>query len=310
MTLNILLSTTDGKTDKFLAPLEQAFQAQGLSVSLRTDHDPATVDYIVYAPNKGLKDFGPYTQTKAVLSLWAGVEGIADNPTLTQPLARMVDSGLRQGMVEWVCGHVLRHHLGMDAHINNPTQQWGNNVPPLAGNRRVGILGMGELGRACAIALSRLGFDVAGWSRRAKSIDGVECFDGDAGLVNVLRQTEILVLLLPLTDETENLIDAARLTLLPTGAKIINPGRGALIDDGALLDALDGGHIDHATLDVFRIEPLPADHVFWSHPNVTVTPHIASDTRAETAAMSVAENIRRNEDGKPMLHLVDRQTGY
>ena len=176
--------------------------------------------------------------------------------------------------------------------------------------RRVGILGLGELGAACARALVALNFDVAGWARRPKEIAGMACHAGEGGLETVLARSEILVLLLPHTPETESLLDAGTIAKLPDGAVILNPGRGALIDDDALLAALDAGHIGHATLDTFRVEPLPDDHPFWRHPKVTVTPHIASETRASTAAQVIAENIRRGEAGEPFLHLVDRTAGY
>jgi glyoxylate/hydroxypyruvate reductase A len=232
------------------------------------------------------------------------------NPTLTQPLARMVDPDLTQGMVEWVAGHVLRHHLGMDAHIVNPDHAWVPTAPPLARDRKVAMLGLGELGQACARALLDIGFDVEGWARSAKSLPGLPCHAGPEGLEVLLARSDIVVLLLPLTPDTDNLLNAARLGHLPQGAVIINPGRGALIDDAALLAALDSGHVGHATLDVFRTEPLPQDHPFWAHPRVTVTPHIASETRARSAARVIAENIRRAEAGEPLLHLVDRNAGY
>ena len=172
------------------------------------------------------------------------------------------------------------------------------------------MLGLGELGTACAIALSRLGFDVAGWARSAKEIDGVATFQGPDGLAPVLARSDIVVLLMPLTPGTENLMNAERLAQLPKGAVLINPGRGGLIDDTALLSVLDAGHIAHATLDAFRVEPLPQDHPFWSHPHVTVTPHIASATRKETASAAIAENVRRGEAGEGCLNVVDRALAY
>jgi glyoxylate/hydroxypyruvate reductase len=274
--------------------------------TLVTEADPAQVDYIVYAPSSPLQDFSPYTRTKAVLNLWAGVERIVGNPTLTQLLTRMVDPGLTEGMVEWVVGHTLRHHLGMDHHIVNPSHTWDPTCPPLARERPVTILGMGALGTACADALRALNFPVTGWSRTEKPGQ----LHGEHGLRKALSTAQIMITLLPKTPETENLLDAGRLALLPQGAVILNPGRGALIDDDALLAALDAGHIGQATLDVFRVEPLPQDHPFWSHPKVTVTPHIAADTRALTSSRVVAENIRRGEAGEPFLHLVDRARGY
>lgn len=272
--------------------------------------DPAAMDYIIYAPSAPLQDFAPFTGTKAVLSLWAGVERIVGNPTLTQPLARMVEDGLTEGMVEWVVGHALRHHLGMDRHIVNPTRSWDPTCPPLARERPVAMLGLGALGLAAARALQALNFPVTGWSRTEKSVPGLPCEHGEDGLMRALSGAQIVVTLLPKTPETENLLDARRLAALPRGAVILNPGRGALIDDAALLSALDSGQVGHATLDVFRVEPLPPDHPFWAHPSVTVTPHIAADTRADGAARVLAENIRRGEAGLPFLHLVDRARGY
>jgi glyoxylate/hydroxypyruvate reductase A len=285
--------------------LPQALTNAGIKGQVVTEAPPDEVDYIVYAPSSPLQDFTPYTRTKAVLNLWAGVEKITGNPTRTQPLCRMVDPALTEGMVEWVVGHTLRHHLGMDRHIVNPGHVWDPTCPPLARERPVSILGMGALGAACATALRALNFPVTGWSRTPKP----GCLHGEDGLRQALSTARILVTLLPKTAETENLLNADRLSLLPQGAVILNPGRGALIDDDALLAALDR-NIGHATLDVFRVEPLPKDHPYWSHPKVTVTPHIAADTRTTSAAAVIAENIRRGEAGEPFLHLVDRARGY
>lgn len=308
--INVLFSAPKSYWETYAPLLPKACADLGLEINLAQEHQPNEVDYIVYAPNTRLTDFTPFERCKGVLSLWAGVETIAPNTTLSQPLARLVDVGLTQGMVEWVAGHVLRHHLGMDSDIRNQTGAWNFHVPPLASERHVTILGLGELGSACAKSLAALGFNVTGWARSPKAIGGVNCLHGDAGLKEALHTAETLVLLLPLTAQTENILDAAALAELPAGAIIVNPGRGALIDDEALLSALDRGHIRHATLDVFRIEPLPTEHPYWAHPNVTVTPHIASATRPETAVHQIAENIRRGEAGLPLLNLVDRRRGY
>lgn len=292
--------------------LPAAFARAGIEVDLVTGTvDPATVDYVIYAPSSPVKNFRPFKKLKAVLNLWAGVEGVRRNETLTVPLARMVETGMTAGMAEWVLGHVMRHHLGLDAHIHGQDGVWRNDVtPPLARDRTVGILGLGELGQACGQLLTAVGFNVLGWSRRPKAIKGIECLSGAEGLASLLSRAEILVLLVPLTDQTENLLNAENLARLPKGAVIINPGRGPLIDDTALLAALDAGRISHATLDVFRQEPLPVDHPFWTHKQITVTPHIASATRADSASDTIAENIRRGEAGEPFVHLVDRNAGY
>ncbi|MFZ9948736.1 MAG: 2-hydroxyacid dehydrogenase [Gemmobacter sp.] len=311
MTLRVLFAAPRRLWPEFEGPLNRAFARAGIAADLSPEcDDPGAVDYIVYAPRGTITDFTPFVRTRAVLNLWAGVETIVGNPTLTQPLCRMVDPGLTQGMVEYVVGNVLRHHLGTDRYIRPAAPHWDVRIPPLASERKVAVLGLGVLGLAAARALVRLGFDVTGWARRARRVSGVRTRLGPAGLRATLSGAEIVVTLLPLTPATENTLDAESLGLLAQGAFIVNPGRGALIDEGALLAALGSGQVGGATLDVFRTEPLPPDHPFWADPRITITPHIAADTRAETSAEVIAENIRRDLDGRPLLHLVDRAAGY
>lgn len=310
MSLTVFFAASQNDWKSYGAALGKALTEAGMDAQLVTKATPKDVDYIVYAPTATLQDFTPYQNTKAVLSLWAGVEKIVTNDTLTMPLVRMVDPGMTQSMVEWVTGHVLRYHLGMDAHIINPNQDWVWKSNPLAQERTVCILGLGALGTSVAHALLALGFNVCGWTRSAKTIEGIDCYHGVEGLPQALAKSEILVTLLPDTSETENTLDDETLALLPRGAFVINPGRGPLIDDAALIRALDSGQVAHATLDVFRVEPLPKDHPYWAHPRVTVTPHIAAATRAVTAAKEIAQNIKRHETGAPMLNVVDRDRGY
>lgn len=310
MAVNVFFAADRASWPDYEAPLREAFDQAGIEVELAPDMAPDDVDYIIYAPNSKLSDFQPYTRAKAVLNLWAGVEAIVGNPTLTIPLCRMVDPALTQGMVEWVTGHALRHHLGMDAHILAKPGEWKPVAPPVAWDRRVSVLGLGELGAACARQLSQIGFQVTGWSRTSKTVDNVKCECGDAGLEASLRGAEIVVLLLPDTSATSSVVNARTLAMLAPGAVLINPGRGSLIDDEALLEALDTPQISHATLDVFRKEPLPADHPYWHHPKVTVTPHIASETRPRWSAVTIAENVRRGETGEHFLHRVDPALGY
>ncbi len=309
MTVNILFAAARERWHTYQAPLRQALEARNIRFHLAQDITPENVDYIVYAPSSEVQDFTPFTRCKAVLNLWAGVEDVTGNPTLNVPLARMVDHGLTRGMVEWVVGHTLRHHLGMDAHICGQDGLWRKAVPPLAENRCVTLLGLGAMGTACAEALVALGFQMRGYSRQPKHIHGVDTFSA-GGLNAALKSAEIVILLLPQTPQTENILNAQTLSLLAPGAVVINPGRGPLIDDAALLAALESGALGHATLDVFRREPLPVDDLFWAHPKVTVTPHIASATRPETSAQVIAENIYRGENGAPFLYLVDRKSGY
>jgi len=310
MTLNVLFAGRPDSWGDYEVPLAAALAEAGLDARLRLELPPAEVDYIVYSPSGPVSDFRPFTRARAVLSLWAGVETIVGNPTLTQPLCRMVDEGLTLGMAEWVAGHALRHHLGTDLDVRRAPGDWSPRTPPLARERPVTVLGLGELGQAAARMLAGIGFAVSGWSRTQKDIAGIACLSGPDGLDEALADAQILVLLLPDTPATANILNARTLALLPRGAVVLNPGRGALIDDDVLIAALDSGQVGHATLDVFRREPLPAGHPYWHHPRVTVTPHIAAETRPGTASRVIAENIRRSEAGEPLLHLVDRKYGY
>ena len=308
--LTILMAAGPDNWTRYRPHLQTTLARAGIAADLVQNAAPKTVDYIVYAPSDPLQDFSPFTRVKAVLSLWAGVERIVGNASLTQPLCRMVDPALTEGMVEWVLGHALRHHLGLDRYTSNPDRIWDPTCPPLARDRKVAMLGTGALGHACARALMALNFGVEGWGRSPKTLTGIPCHHGQAGLRQVLAEADLVVALLPRTPETENTLNAETLGWTKPGAVILNPGRGALIDDAALLAALDSGQIGHATMDVFRVEPLPQDHPFWPHPRVTVTPHIAADTRPDTSAQVIVENIRRGETGAPFINLVDRARGY
>ncbi|MFT4794664.1 MAG: glyoxylate/hydroxypyruvate reductase A [Paracoccaceae bacterium] len=309
----ILFGGRPAQRDVWRAHLTAAADAQGLVMDLRMapqDVAPEDVDAIIYNPDGPVQDFTPYTRLKGALNMWAGVEKIVDNATLRAPLTRMVEPGLTLGMTDWVVAHVMRRHAQIDRHLFMAKGAWPQDHPPLARDRRITVLGLGELGEASARALAGLGFQVTGWSRRQKAIAGVTCLCGDDGLTEALACAEFLILLLPLTPATENLLNAKTLRAMPKGAEIFNPGRGPLIDDDALLAALIDGQIGHATLDVFRTEPLPERHPFWDAPGVTVTPHIASVSRPDTAAGALVAQIVRMRDGLSFLHVVDRAQGY
>ncbi len=289
-----------------------ALRAACPEIELCREGDPASFDAVIHAPGYPAggqeMDFRPFTRARLVQSLWAGVERIVGNETLTQPLCRMVDPGLAQGMSEWCLGWTMRFHLGMDHYRQDGV--WRNAlVPPLASSRKVTILGMGELGRAVAATLRGVGFAVTGWSASGRAVPGVRML-GAAALAQALGQAEVLISLLPDTPQTRGLLDARRLAMLPRGAVLLNPGRGTVLNDEALLAELNTNRLGHAVLDVFRTEPLPPAHPFWRHQRVTVTPHVAAETRPLTAAPVVAENLRRAMDGRPLLHLVDRARGY
>ena len=310
--IKILFSASQKDWKKYKTELTRAMDDTKLVYEITTDLNCLDANYIIYAPSGGLEDFSKFKSLKAILSLWAGVENITGNTTIKVPLCRMVDTGLTQGMVEWVTGHVLRHHLDLDKYIKVQDGVWRNNTyPPLASDRNLTILGLGELGLSCAKTLSDLNFKVHGWSRSQKNnIGNIKCYFGNDGLTKALSRAEILILLLPLTKETNGLIDERMLSKMPYGSIILNPGRGHLINDSALLRAIESGQVSHATLDVFEIEPLPKEHPYWVNEKVTVTPHIASVTRASSSCDVIAKNILRGERGDSFLHLVDRKKGY
>ncbi len=301
--------------DAYRKHLTDAAAAAGIGIALHMDPDtvdPGTVDYLVYAANGPVRDFTPYTKLSGILNLWAGIEAVLErNPPADVPLVRMVEDGLTLGMIDYVVGHVLRHHLDVDHFIHSsPIAEWEVDYPPLARDRTVGILGIGALGGACAGRLASHGFHVIGWSRSPKEIPGVECRSGAEALDKTIAEAEILVLLLPLTDATQRILNARRIAQMPLDACLINAARGQLIDHQALLGALNAELLRHATMDVYDVEPLPSDDPYWTHPRVTVTPHIASVTRPETASQSIIAQIARHRRGEPFLHVVDRTRGY
>lgn len=273
--------------------------------------DPASVHYaLAWKPPKGF--FARFPNLKLVTNLGAGVDSLVGRDDLPDvPITRLSDDGMVQLMTSYVLFSVIRY--ARDIPLFERAQrrgEWHYVHPRALSDIRVGVLGLGELGAPAAKALAGIGFDVRGWSRSAKSIDGVTCSAGLETLDDFLAATEILVILLPLTPDTRGLLDARRLALLPKGAKVINASRGAVTDESALLAALQSGQIAEATLDVFTKEPLPKDHAFWRMENVLITPHLASITVPEAAAREVAESIRRVRKGLEPLHRIDPRRGY
>jgi glyoxylate/hydroxypyruvate reductase A len=273
--------------------------------------DPASVRYaLAWKPPAGF--FARFPNLKLVTNLGAGVDSLVGRNDLPDvPISRLSDTGMVSLMSSYVLFSVIRY--ARDIPIFERAQrrgEWKYVHPRALSDIRVGVLGLGELGAPAARALAQTGFDVRGWSRSRKEIEGVTCSAGIDTLDSFIRDTEILVILLPLTPETRGLIDARRLALLPASAKLINASRGAVVDEPALIMALQSGAIAEATLDVFTVEPLPKDHAFWSMENVLITPHLASITVPEAAAREVAESIRRVRSGLPPLHQIDPRRGY
>jgi glyoxylate/hydroxypyruvate reductase A len=274
--------------------------------------DPADIEFaLVWLPPQGaLRQF---PNLKAILNLGAGVDALLKDPTLPEgvPVVRMVDDDLATCMAEYVLLHVLRYHREQPAlDAQQRAHDWRMIASPAAMHRRVGILGLGAMGGEAARLLVGAGFDVAGWSRRPKDLPGVQSFHGEDGRAAFLARSEILVCLLPLTPETEGILDRDLFQALPAGAYLINAGRGGHQVESDILAALDSGQLAGATLDVFREEPLPAASPFWDHPKVTVTPHNASITNPQSAVRHVCESIRRVRAGEPLRNVVDPDLGY
>ncbi|UPY39283.1 NAD(P)-binding domain-containing protein [Sediminicoccus sp. KRV36] len=214
-------------------------------------------------------------------------------------------------MTEWVLLNVLRfHRQDLEYRAQQAARIWDELPAPDTAKRRIGLLGLGQLGAASAQALLGLGFPVMGWTRNPRQMAGVQGFSGSDGLEDMLRQTDILICLLPLTPETRGVINGRSLAWLPRGAFVINAARGGHVVAEDLLAALDSGHVAAAALDVFEPEPLPADHRFWTHPKVLVWPHASAITIPSSAAPQVVENLRRAREGRPLINLVDFSAGY
>lgn len=273
--------------------------------------DPAEVRYLAaWEPPEQIATRFPNLQI--LFSTGAGVDQF-DMSALPKdlPLVRMVEPGIVEGMVEYVCFSVLGLHRDMPQYRRQQQDaQWRPIQVRPAAQRRIGVLGLGSLGRAVLERLKTFGFDCAGWSRSHHVLEGAQCFAGVQELPAFLARTDILICLLPLTSDTRGFLDAGLFAALPRGAGLIHVGRGPHLQPADLLAALDSGQISEAVLDVTDPEPLPPSHPFWQHPRIWLTPHIASMTQPATAAQVVLDNLHRFETGAPMLGLVDRTRGY
>jgi glyoxylate/hydroxypyruvate reductase A len=313
--VRIAVALSSMKSDEWIVPLREACTRAGVAAQFevwngrRIDAHYA----VVWLPPPEL--FTVETGLRAVFNAGAGVERLLAMQGLPPglPILRLVDAGMAPKMAEYVCFYIARITRGLDRFGGPDALRDWNADRPRGRPPTVGVLGLGAIGAQIAQAAQLFGYPVRGWSRTAKQIAGVESFAGSAGLDAFLAGTQILVDALPLTDQTRDLLGRGHLSQLPRGAHLINVGRAGTIVDDDLLALLDSGHLAGAVLDVFRTEPLPAEHPFWHHPKVTVTPHLSGPTPREPAARQIAETIAALEGGTPAAALpgyVDRARGY
>ena len=275
--------------------------------------DPAEIEAAVVWTAHDMMELRRYPNLKLIVSMGAGVDHLLrpPGPPPGIPVARLKDVLLTSAMAEWVLLNVLRfHRQDPEYRALQQRKEWLELSAPSTAERRIGILGIGELGSASARVLTALGFPVMGWSRSAKTLAGVQTFHGADGLMAMAAKTDILICLLPLTPETRGVLNAKLLSALPRGAYVINGARGGHMVAQDMLAALDSGHIAGAALDVFEPEPLPPESPFWSHPKVFLTPHAASITIPSSVAPQVVENIHNMRAGRPPINLVDFSLGY
>lgn len=274
--------------------------------------DPAAIRYAcVWQPEPG--ELRKFNRLKAIFSLAAGADHILGDRNLPEdvPIIRIADPIFAQKMAEYVLAQTMWLHRELDRYgQQQKNASWTPGFARLAAQRSIGVMGAGKTGLPAAQALARFGFDVSCWRHSDQSVDGLRCFHGSDQLGEFLARCEILISLLPLTEQTQDIINADLLAQLPRGASLVNVGRGELVVETDLLAALDSGHLQTAVLDVFRTEPLPPDHVFWKHPQVTVTPHVASLIDPTTGALALCRQISALDGGEQSLNVISRQRGY
>ena len=306
--MKISFCCTDTKAEPWLQGLHAALP--GVALSVWQPGAPAADYAVVWAPPQQFLD--EQTGVKALFNIGAGVDALLKLRLPPSALVvRLDDAGMAVQMAEYVCHAVIRHFREFDDYEKAMRAgQWAFRKPRLRQDFPVGVLGLGVLGERVARALAQFDFPVNGWSRTPKAIDGVRTFSGAEGMNDFLAASRVLVNLLPLTPETENILNRATLSRLQAGGYVINVARGAHLVDGDLIALLDSGHLAGATLDVFRTEPLPADHPFWSHARITLTPHTSARTLRDESITQMVGKIVALERGEAIAGIVDPVRGY
>jgi glyoxylate/hydroxypyruvate reductase len=310
--MQITFCCTDSKPEPWLVGLRAALldlQVQA-EVSLWQPGAPQADYAVVWAPPQQFFDEQP--ALKAVFNTGAGVDALLKLRMASQTqIVRLDDAGMSVQMAEYVCHAVIRHFREFDAYeADTRAGHWSFRKPRSRADFPIGVLGLGVLGQRVVRALKAFDFPVHGWSQSAKQIQGVHCWHGTHQLDDFLRQSKVLVCLLPLTPHTENLLNHRTLGLLQPDGYVINVARGAHVVDEDLIALLDSGHLAGATLDVFRQEPLPAMHAFWKHPKITVTPHTSARTLRDESIAQIVRKIVAVHSGHTVLGTVDRAKGY
>ncbi|KPQ23908.1 MULTISPECIES: 2-hydroxyacid dehydrogenase [unclassified Halomonas] len=303
------------EAEQWQKALADAFPEAQVLTSSAPAEERQNADYLAVwkAPAHLIKE---QTQLKGIINLGAGVDYLLKTPGLPTdvPIVKLRDAGMGELMADYVLYGVLHFYRSMDRYAQQQqSATWQPQAVVEKSQWPVGILGLGSIGRYVANALNQAGFPVLGWSRSPKHIAGVQCYHGDDGLSELLGQVQTIVTILPDTSETQHILNAERLAQLPPGASVINPGRGSLIDEQALLEALGKGnqlsHIRGALLDVFEEEPLPGDHPLWQHPKVIITPHMAAPTPLGAAIDQVIAYVHAFEAGDSVT-TIDPEAGY
>jgi len=306
--MNITFCCTDTASEPWLQGLRAALP--GADVSL-WEPGAAPADYaVVWAPPQQF--FDEQAQLQAVFNIGAGVDALLKLKLPPKAkIVRLDDAGMSVQMAEYVCHAVIRHFREFGTYEADTRQgKWSFRKPRARADFPVGIMGLGVLGARVARSLAQFEFPVNGWSRSPKTVDGVRCFSGAEGFKDFLAASRVLVCLLPLTPDTRDIMNRDSLSCLQPGAYVINVARGAHLVEEDLLALLDSGHIAGATLDVFRTEPLPAGHPFWTHPKITVTPHTSARTLRSESIAQIAGKIAALQRGEPVAGVVDRGQGY
>jgi len=306
--MDITFCCADTNADEWLPGLRAALSEA--NITLWQPGAPPARYAIVWQPPKQF--FAEQPQLRALFNMGAGVDALMGPHLSKQTLVvRLNDAGMADQMAEYVCHALIRHFREFAAYDTDKAQrQWGYREPLPRAQFPVGVMGLGALGERVARAVAVFGFPVLGWSRSAKQITGVECFSASEGFAPFLRGTRVLVNMLPLTAETENILNRATLSQLQPGALLINVARGRHLVEEDLQPLLDSGQLAAAVLDVFRQEPLPADHPFWADSRITITPHTAARTLFQETVAQISGKLRALERGEAIGGVVDMQRGY